>query len=456
MRQVFLSSTARDLTAYRDAAYQAIEGLDGFHCCRMEDFGARAISADQFCREQVEKCDLVVAIVGHLYGSCPRNDARSFTMIEYEAAVAAQKPILVFMAGDDFPVPAALIEPELQRAGQLKFRKLISARVAAFFTQADELARLVIQAIRNWEMTTASAPRPARPAAARQPNRGWLVAKMCNRRAQEETFREVFFEALKRRPGAPQIYIVQGEEGECHESLVERLAHTVTGPGAGSDLRTSTVRAQIIPWNYASSSTLAKDRLLYRVFELFASAEQARSGELVPSRLAGLISRSLKPLEIIQHDLFAAQWNRGTFEAFAAYIRFWSDWRDDPSRPQVLIFLNVIYPSGSSPADWRFWYNPRRIVHGYRKRRIKRQLTRLSRQFASHGSLLYLLDELQPVSREDVLEWFILNRIGSEDIRLKKLREIFPARHRTRQSMGEIERRLKDFQSELALAEVNE
>ena len=39
MWTVFLSSTAKDLQAHRDAAYHAVEGLDGFHCVRMEDFG---------------------------------------------------------------------------------------------------------------------------------------------------------------------------------------------------------------------------------------------------------------------------------------------------------------------------------------------------------------------------------------------------------------------------------
>ena len=45
-KTVFLSSTGKDLTEYREAAYKAIEGLDGYHCVRMEDFGARDWDAD--------------------------------------------------------------------------------------------------------------------------------------------------------------------------------------------------------------------------------------------------------------------------------------------------------------------------------------------------------------------------------------------------------------------------
>jgi len=41
LKSVFLSSTARDLHPHRQAVYPAIEALDGYHCVRMEDFGAR-------------------------------------------------------------------------------------------------------------------------------------------------------------------------------------------------------------------------------------------------------------------------------------------------------------------------------------------------------------------------------------------------------------------------------
>src|SRR4051794_11068003 len=40
MVEVFLSSTARDLSECRTGVYRAIEGLAGYHCVRMEDFGA--------------------------------------------------------------------------------------------------------------------------------------------------------------------------------------------------------------------------------------------------------------------------------------------------------------------------------------------------------------------------------------------------------------------------------
>ena len=49
MYKVFLSSTSRDLEAYREAAHRAIDGLPGFQLVKMEDFGARDANAKDLC-----------------------------------------------------------------------------------------------------------------------------------------------------------------------------------------------------------------------------------------------------------------------------------------------------------------------------------------------------------------------------------------------------------------------
>ncbi|HUV05579.1 MAG TPA: DUF4062 domain-containing protein [Armatimonadota bacterium] len=152
MKTVFLSSTFRDLEKYREVVVEAIEALDGYHCVRMENFGARAWETDAFCRAQVVKCDVFVGVVGHLYGSCFEETGQSYTEREYEAAIEADKPRLMFIAPEDFPVPAKLIEPDQQREKQRAFRECVSRHhIRDTFTSPDDLARRVIQAIRNWE-----------------------------------------------------------------------------------------------------------------------------------------------------------------------------------------------------------------------------------------------------------------------------------------------------------------
>jgi len=165
IKTVFLSSTARDLAEYRQAVTEAINGLDGYKCVRMEDFGARNWEADDFCRAKVAGCDLFVGVVGHLYGSCPEGSEHSYTEREYEAAIAAEMPRLMFIAPEDFPLPASLIEPDEKRAKQQAFRDRVNAeRIRDEFTLPEDLARRVVQAIRNWEQEQAAVQR--RPPAA--------------------------------------------------------------------------------------------------------------------------------------------------------------------------------------------------------------------------------------------------------------------------------------------------
>jgi hypothetical protein len=94
---VFLSSTARDLQPYRDAVDEAIRKMHGYHCVRMEDFGARTETAEEVCTEEVAQADIFVGLIGHLHGSRPKGSELSFTEGEYEVAKAAGKPCLLFL-----------------------------------------------------------------------------------------------------------------------------------------------------------------------------------------------------------------------------------------------------------------------------------------------------------------------------------------------------------------------
>ncbi len=152
MKTVFLSSTAKDLAEYRQAAYEAVEGLDDWHCIRMEELGARDAMPDEFCEEKVAECDVFVGIIGDCYGSISESSEKSYTEQEYDAAIATDRPRLIFLAPEDFPLPANLIEPDEKRAKQSAFRERVSSeRIRDTFTSPESLAWKVVRAIRNWE-----------------------------------------------------------------------------------------------------------------------------------------------------------------------------------------------------------------------------------------------------------------------------------------------------------------
>jgi hypothetical protein len=132
MLTVFLSSTSKDLKLCRDAAFRAVDGLHGYHCVRMEDFGAVDEAPDDFCRAEVAKCDIFVCIAGPLYGSRSPTGL-SFTEREYDAAILAKKACLVFMTSDDYPIAANLVERDEDRQRQLEFRKKVAGKTVTSF-----------------------------------------------------------------------------------------------------------------------------------------------------------------------------------------------------------------------------------------------------------------------------------------------------------------------------------
>ena len=167
VKTVFLSSTGKDLAAYREAAGDAINKLDGYQCIRMEDFGARDAMADDFCQAKVKECDVFVGILGHCYGGSPKGSEKSYTEQEYGAAVATGKPRLMFLAREDFPLPTNLREPDERWNWQRAFRERVSAeRIRDAFSSPGDLTWRVVQAIRNWEHQQAAADQRLAPARA--------------------------------------------------------------------------------------------------------------------------------------------------------------------------------------------------------------------------------------------------------------------------------------------------
>lgn len=153
---VFLSSTASDMTPYRKVAFRVISAC-GFHCVRMEDFGALDSGAEDYCVQEVAKCDLFVGLLGHWYGSTPPGKKRSFSELEYRAAAKAGVPRLMFLTPEDLLVPANQIEPEVKRERLRRFRRavLLEHVCDSYFATPEDLAIRLIQALRPFQLGVA-------------------------------------------------------------------------------------------------------------------------------------------------------------------------------------------------------------------------------------------------------------------------------------------------------------
>jgi hypothetical protein len=91
----------------------------------MEDFGALDEAAAEACQAKVAGSDIFVGLVGHLYGSRPKGKKVSYTELEYQEAKKREKPRLLFIASDDFPLTSNLREPDEAWKRQQRFRKQV-------------------------------------------------------------------------------------------------------------------------------------------------------------------------------------------------------------------------------------------------------------------------------------------------------------------------------------------
>jgi glucose-1-phosphate thymidylyltransferase len=148
-KKVFLSSTTKELAAYRSAAHKAIESL-GLHCVRMEGFPAAAESPEAFCKRSIQDCDIFVGLLGPFYGSSPEGEEISFTEMEFNTAQALGLRCLMFLTSTEFSVPVHLLDGSERMDRQRLFRERVSQRlVRGEFNSPDELKFQVVTALQQ-------------------------------------------------------------------------------------------------------------------------------------------------------------------------------------------------------------------------------------------------------------------------------------------------------------------
>jgi hypothetical protein len=415
--KVFLSSTFRDLQAYRAELSEALRKLDGWHSIRMEDFGARDSQAADFCRAKVAECDLFVGIVGHLYGSSPPGSEISYTVIEYEEAVRLDRPRLIFRAADDFPVPASLIEDEIRRRLQREFRTRIgNERVCATFADVDDLVQQVLTALRNWERDSV-APAPA----VQKPKAGYSVHLLCDRAEQEDRF-ESSFSRFNDQPGLPQIYTVWGIQREVPEQFVTRLIQTQIQPWANIKFgeQNGTIGDKNIEWTEAADVETRLNLLIRRLFKILEyDFDSTRPPvEVFVEKNIDKNALGTAPIIVIRHDIDARNWNSEAKALLERYLAFWDTVAGRKPPSQFIVFLTISYPAEIEKRNWLSWFKGSKfdkepLESGLREISTARDRGRSTSPAASCHFLL--LPELHCVEPEHVEKWFKKYGIYADD-----------------------------------------
>jgi tetratricopeptide (TPR) repeat protein len=157
---VFLSSTAKDLTEFRDAIHAALIKAGRFKCVRQEDFGGEHAETVVRCTQAAASADIFVGLIGMRRGWEPNGaaDLRSITEMEYDSAKPDGR--FIYITPDNFPVPGNLRESDEEHQRQLTFRKRAKERVVSLhdFKSAERLANDIVQELLAKQATPAATP----------------------------------------------------------------------------------------------------------------------------------------------------------------------------------------------------------------------------------------------------------------------------------------------------------
>ncbi len=154
-RDVFISSTTRDLEQHRQVARDAAWRASLFPLMMERDVAGMEDPIEYSLR-LVEDAEIYIGIFALRYGYVPVDDARnpqelSITELEYRHAIKRGIPTLIFVMDEEHLVKAGHIENEPDKLAKLNRLKdeLRTRHVVGFFKSADDLSNQVFQALQS-------------------------------------------------------------------------------------------------------------------------------------------------------------------------------------------------------------------------------------------------------------------------------------------------------------------
>lgn len=149
MIKLFISSTSRDLAAYRQKAIEICQRFD-VHAIAMEYFEAMSAGATEGSLRKIDEADLYVGIFAHRYGYIEPGYEKAVTELELDRAIELALDRLCFLVDPTYPWPPEAIDYENHLKLEALKRRIERFHIRALFTSVDDFAVKFTQALVHW------------------------------------------------------------------------------------------------------------------------------------------------------------------------------------------------------------------------------------------------------------------------------------------------------------------
>jgi hypothetical protein len=272
--------------------------------------------------------------------------------------------------------------------------------------------RAIVEEINRGVPASAPEPDPGERWTGRtRPVAGDLVAKLCNRGAQDALLMRHCRNWLRVQPRAPQFYVVPGEDAQRHESLVDRWQLDRLPELAESlGLDQKALPLQLKPkWPSEGSLDARKWALAEDVFRCVKALDRFDDSQLSVAPLKEVPTLREVPFVILRHMIFEETWPNAA-PLIEWYLEFWAKAADLDALPRFVIVLNIVYAATQNPLLSRL-VRTLRLPERSAAARIRRQIGEMFSP-AEDGVAAravcptVVMPELPNVYRSHVQEWF--------------------------------------------------
>lgn len=355
-RTIFIGSTTPDLVECALEMARVLDAQKDWHSVRMEEpKWSRGFSVGQY-EKRVQECDVYIGIYGVLYGDCPQGSEISVAEHEYDAAVTAGMPRLLFLMTDNYQVPVELRGSNSEKQGDLlqKFRTRLRDELRVrYFDTVDDLKAVVSMSLVPLLKDAMEGSRLSFGERTAKPQSGLGIYRLCDRGPQEDAFKLFFRRKMRDTPFLPQIYILQGEERENLDSLIDRFC-TITIEKQLSpkfNLPRVPVKCRRIEWPDLNSPA-PEEAVKLKLFEEVAEDGEDYS-EPEPAEFVKLRQLSVSGIFALKHEIRQTRWPAKSFRLVDSYCRFWDEVAKHRPTRRLLIFISILYPEGYQKESWK-------------------------------------------------------------------------------------------------------